>query len=689
MPVVDTPGVLLDIERPSHVQDTVAAPPVGSGGAPSSSVRPAERRPDRRRWLIGSLLLIIGAIPLQRLRGSFPTENYFHSDIAFLPALFGDVASGGSISSWGLPEAPYFIPDWPLYFVAWLLTPSYSSGQALFAFLQIGLLAIVWIALMRYLSSEPLLSTALGLAALVTAGLAGQVPADYASVSFAHFGTFILTIAGLVLYFRLHFGAAHRGRLLLAVFVLTCLATASDRLFIAWWVAPVLGIQALAIAEHRFRRRPGLAQPTNSVLPKASGALVSSVVAATVGGLLIRAAIVRTSGNYRVEVDSGLSIRARLGLIVRIFTDSELIQFWPLYSAAVLASALVWLWLIRRRRNDTPFLVFGLWFTLASITTLSAEFLTAGPGWRFHQFMYHVPILMVGAWLPGLFRRISVPPRNVAVAGSVVLMTAGALPGPGDDLSFTHTPGEVTCLDEILAGSGSRVGIGNYAASRLAVVHSGLDLDVGTRNSWMAPEEDVHSRAWARDTADFAILYPTIFGAMPENTIRSLSEQRPVEATCGRWRVLDFGPGGIDLDRLASPGRRAEIPGCWYTNSIGTSVPSPEVTTDACGLRVTSPEADPGTGTYIGFGSYYDVGPGSFLLSAQLSAGQTAVGTFEVAVWDANTGALQAVHSAPLTDPRITIDVPESGPELSLEGRILYQGGATLVLDSMRIERVN
>jgi hypothetical protein len=658
--------------------------------------------------LTGALMLIVAATPMQRLRGSFPTEMYFHSDIAFLPALFRDVAGRGSLSSWGLPEAPYFVPDWPLYLVAWSLTPTYSSGLALFALFQIGLLAFLWLGLMKHLSRDPLVATVLGVGALVGAGLAGRVPADYASVSFAHFGTFLLTVGGLVLFYRYHFGPpmssveawpqdrperplAHdqRRRLLGAIFVLACLGTASDRLFVAWWVVPVVGIEMLSVLGHFAGRLSSRARDiANPTLPCGSWRLAATAVAGTAGGLLVHDALVRSSGNYGIRLRTDLTVQERLRSLVKIFIRPELSELWPLFSIAVAAAAVGWIWMSWSRRAHKPTVVFVLWFSFATVATLTAEALTMQPGWRFHQFMYHVPILMIGAWLPGLVRRCVLTPSRLAVVASLSLFSWGAL--PISDLSLSHTPDEVSCLDEVLARSGSRVGIGNYAVSRLAVVHSTFDLDVGTRNSWMAPEEDVHSRAWARTSADFAILHPTIFGTMPENTIRSLSANDPTETVCGHWRVLDFGPGGIDLDRLTKLGASAYAPGCWYTNSIGTPDPRPAssgLVGNTCALRVNPAEVDQGAGQYIGHGSRYEVTPGSYQLSALLSEGEAAAGTFEVAIWEANTGTLHAVHSAPLSNPRLTIEVSDTDPELSLEPRILYQGGTPLVLEGLTISR--
>ncbi len=652
-------------------------------------IDPAERpAPSNPWWLKLTLIAIVLTVPLQRLRGSFPTGRFFHSDIAFLPALFDDVTSGGSLSAWGLPEAPYFIPDWPLYFIAWLVTPSYASGQALFALFQIALLVWLWLRLAKWLTPEPMVATAIGVGILIAAALAGQVPADYATVSFAHFGTFLLTLASLALYLaaklnRTAVGFVARPRpgwaLLTGIGALTLVGTVSDRVLISWWVLPALAIEALLLLEQRILP----AKVRAWLVPTGSWRLIAVYLTSMVVGLVVRPTLVRPSGDYAVELLPDLPLSVRFDILFRSFFRSELIEFSPWYSVLVFACGFVWLWLWWQRRDDAPFFLFTLWFALATVSSLSAEFIIADAAWRYHQFLYHLPVLVVGLWLTPLLARFRVRATTVAAVGAAGLLAWGALPVSA--LALDRRPEEVTCLDQVLAESGSRVGVGNYAASRLAVVDSDFDLEVGSRNTWFAPEEDVHSRDWARDSADFVILYTTIFGAIPHNTIRSLATTEPTDVTCGYWRILDFGPGGLDLDRLDTIGGSAVAPGCWFTNAVGT--PS-----DGCTLRVTADQLTSTSGDYVGFGAYYPTEPGSYRLSAQL--GETPPGTlgpdgvFEVALWEANSGRFVSSTNVRLPATSIVIDVPTDGPELSLEGRILYEGGGELIIETMVIERI-
>ena len=677
------------------------------------------------RWAWALTGLAVLALPLQRLRGVFPTEGFFHSDIAFLPALFHDVAGPGSISSWGLPEAPYFLPDWPLYFVAWLAMPTYTSAMALHGFLQIGLLALVWWGVARYLSPSPALATTIGLSILVLAALHGQVPADYMGVSFAHFGTFIMALGGLWAYFHARFSLRSPRLSLIVLGLITTGAVASDRLFIPMFIAPILAIELASIGRRMLGAGPDRhlvyirgnsedhGDATSMVAPlRTSLFVVLALGAGLVFGYGFQRLLVRSSGNYAVGRHADVAARVRFRHVAESFTT--LLADWPLYSFISMGAGLVGVgvWLIRRRH--TPTVVFGVWFALACVFTLVAEFATASAGWRFHQFIYHVPVLAVGLWLMPLLERVRATPVLAPAALSVSALAWGLW--PVTDLGWRHTPEEVICLDQVLAASGSRNGIGNYAASRLAVVHSTHWLTVGTRNSFMAPEQDVHSRQWGRSSADFAIVYPTIFGQMPVPVIRSLSSNPGTDTRCGRWRILDFGPDGIDLDRLSRPGGRAEIKGCWFAPDDPT--PSPVALTPPvgqqvpCQLGVPADAVTPELGDYVAAGSRYFVEPGSYRLTAEIDGSFKPIGNFEVVAWNANNGDLLRIESAPLTifspgiqpqptptsqvviptgEPTVVaveIEVTAQDPEVSLEPRILFRGGENLILDRVTIERI-
>ena len=83
-------------------------------------------------WLaaLGALLLIF--------RAGHPVQAHLiHSDALYLPVLFDDLLRhGGRFADWFLTPAPYFFPDMPMYWLAWLASDSVFGQTTAFALLQ-------------------------------------------------------------------------------------------------------------------------------------------------------------------------------------------------------------------------------------------------------------------------------------------------------------------------------------------------------------------------------------------------------------------------------------------------------------------------------------------------------------------------------------------------------------------------
>ena len=101
------------------------------------------------RIVAGALLLSsLACIVLSYLAGH-PFRAYLieNSDLLYLPALFADVLSGGGrIADWYLTPAPYFFPDYPIYFGAYAAGWDTYSRIVLFSVAQTMLVfAAVWL----------------------------------------------------------------------------------------------------------------------------------------------------------------------------------------------------------------------------------------------------------------------------------------------------------------------------------------------------------------------------------------------------------------------------------------------------------------------------------------------------------------------------------------------------------------
>lgn len=159
---------------------------------------------------------------------------FFNADASYLAALYYDLFEcGGRLSAWFLTPAPYFFPDWPLYFglrwVSGAVYPALAGVMALQALLLWGLSALL---LRRFTSTANALAAALGTVLICLPALHGIFPYTY------------VMLAGAALLLPLLNQPATRGQLA-ALLALTTLMVLSDRLYLLQFVLPALALLVL------------------------------------------------------------------------------------------------------------------------------------------------------------------------------------------------------------------------------------------------------------------------------------------------------------------------------------------------------------------------------------------------------------------------------------------------------------
>jgi hypothetical protein len=180
-----------------------------------------------------------------------PFRGYLieNSDLLYLPTMFSDLmARGGHISDWYLTPAPYFFPDYPAYFVAYILGSSTYGRIAMFSVVQtLVTFGAMWLLARRVSGSE-----AFPLAVTVTVGLlwfavnAGE-PFVILLASASHYGSFISAILLAALWMQYRTSSEHRGRgvALTALCTLAFLSALSDSFFIVHAIIPFMATAAV------------------------------------------------------------------------------------------------------------------------------------------------------------------------------------------------------------------------------------------------------------------------------------------------------------------------------------------------------------------------------------------------------------------------------------------------------------
>ena len=191
---------------------------------------------------------------------AYLTEN---SDLLYLPTLFVDITSkGGRLADWYLTPAPYFFPDYVVYFIAHLLGPSIYTRIAIFAVAQalVTFAAIWFLARSVSKSSSAILDAALITVALLWLGVNAGEPFVILFASASHFGAFICSVvlAALWIDCSTNAGVGHamkaRPTQVIALAALGFVATLSDGLFAVEAIVPFAAAAAFADLQVRTPR---------------------------------------------------------------------------------------------------------------------------------------------------------------------------------------------------------------------------------------------------------------------------------------------------------------------------------------------------------------------------------------------------------------------------------------------------
>lgn len=203
------------------------------------------------KWIAPALLALLAAacLALVYLKQGLAPPLFFNSDASYLPALYRDLFEhGGRLGAWYLTPAPYFFPDWPLYFgLRWLtggVYPALAAVMAVQVLLMWGLASL----LVRHFTTtaNALAAAALATMAICLAAVNGVFPYTYVMLASYHFGTFLVALASLALMPPLLRRTAPVARGTLAgLGLLTALTVLSDRLYLMQFALPALALLVL------------------------------------------------------------------------------------------------------------------------------------------------------------------------------------------------------------------------------------------------------------------------------------------------------------------------------------------------------------------------------------------------------------------------------------------------------------
>lgn len=635
---------------------------------------------DRIAFFIGLLVSTVPALAF--LAGRLADHFVVNSDYLLLPELLSDLASGGSVDQWVVPYATYLIPDWPLYSIALLVTPSATLAVALFAFMQ----SLLLFAALRRLSQvfDPALKNFLaliGLSIITIYACFDAVPLVYLATAYTHFGTVILLIFALA--FTLDWITTQQQRLVWMSMVASSAAVLSDRLFVLWFLIPAaIGIGALTLRGHI--KVPAAAR---WIIPH----VIASVVVLPVGGLVF---------TNRSEYDLTLGFTDLKGGLRRFvdtltYVSDFSVTLIPAIGACVLLIG--WrLWrqssLPGRSLNSTLGGFLALYFAVAAATTATSQIMMSGdvaPGPRYSLPIIVLPLVLAPIIvLAGWDWNRQIGGRALAISVAPVVVTLGLLISYVPNIDLDQSPVPSTCIEAALSETGSNHGLASYWDARTVEVFSNGDLDVAPFGPLLFESHINAGLAAFDETYDFAVtseIYPGWNISL--DALDAASGPPLSRVQCERWTISDWGPDGLRLVGLDSVGDTLPFDGC----DLSSHLAEPD---DQCSLAVDESQT---VREYLVYGPYIHVEPGEYEITVTYSSAEpetTVVGEWDVTADSPDeatildTGTLTGTGDA-VTTLTTTIVVPQSVESTSvLQWRLVTGGSVAVSFEQMTITRI-
>ena len=477
------------------------------------------------------------------LRAGHPVQAYLvNSDAFYLPVLFDDLlARGGSLADWYLTPAPYFFPDFPLYFLAWLGATGAFGQVTLFALLQVASTGIALFLLARpALASGRLLAAAELTVLFVWLGLHAYGPYVYLFSSAHHYGAFVAALLLLALWLGRDARPGRAGSAMLALLVF--LATLSDALFLVQAVVPLTA--AAFLCRHGATPATG---PRRVLL---------LLIAPALAAMLSYRFLVAHPTRYKARLGFG-RLQEHLGELAGI--GDALFASRPLLAAALLLALFAGLAccaaLLRGRKIAAlprPLVLLLVFATLSCAASIALMLLSTN--------VEAVPRYLIAAlsWplVAGLFALAHLLGRHFRYAGLGLAAVFAALLAVQAwqarqvrDADRYFYPEQIACIDRALAAANARHGIAQYWDAKLLQGLSRRQLTLAQYFGTLEPMQWITSQGFFGERYDFAIIAEDEGPAfrLPREQLLSASGQVAQSVSCGNRTVLLFGSPGLHV----------------------------------------------------------------------------------------------------------------------------------------------
>lgn len=592
----------------------------------------------------------------------------FNSDSIYLASLFEDIfVNQGSFSSWHLTPAPYFFPDMVLFFAIKSLVPTTYYTFYYYAILQIIIVYLLSSKLLFLISSKKhhlALFSLIYVSAVFFLTTKNIYLYTYALFSAYRFGSFInglLFLITLVATIRCDsFAKQVRACIFLVIWV--ALGTASDLLFLLWFVIPSL---IAIIGSNLFQ-----GNAIEKLFPVLKISLSS--LAGIVFGILLKNILTdNTESRYLFIGESLLSQLRILLLDLSSFSRQSPIAFaltLLFYSVIIFKAAKVILsneFFGRNNRENDSFDIISFFKLFILLSPAITAFALAINGvfsvsrYLLNVFWFPVIFSWVG-YLEVSFFSINL----IKYIWFALVVLLGVLSIPTQPVYGEYYPPVVKCVDQAIvafkdaSGETPQVGISGYWHAKLITEFSKKNAKVVQVNRDLSEFSWINNPDWYREAYDFAVV-PQEINTIDNHFIPDRSKLEELngppkeQIVCNDFalsqyqnsensdkvEILFYELGGLQTQRFQKVGDTYTWYACELPSQIGT-----------IGENCSRDKASDSGSGFLTFGPYEGLPTGEYIVDITYASSadeSTSVGHWDVSV-SLNMEELEEVLKKPL-----------------------------------------
>ena len=445
------------------------------------------------------LILALSITAAYYLSGHSMQNNLFNSDYLYLPTLFSDLFSkDGELKNWLLTPAPYFFPDYPLFYIAYLVGSNPYSQIIIFALLQAILtLGAVWLLAKQISNANAFFASIVILIAIIWLALNSFEPFIFILNSAGHFGIFLASIVFIVFWLKIIEESTEVPLFVSLMGILAFISTLSDNLFLIQVIAPLIATHIVVSTAKR------------DFLMKRMIALIFVTICSVFGSISYRWLIANHT-RYHVSIgfDQFMSHLKDLQVLLSsaIVGNPVFGAIFLLYCALVLHSFFV---LVRNGREVGKLSWVAIFSFFSFFTTLGAASLVTNLPITVRYLIPTLfwPVIIVFIYFSRLLKDVFFHAGAIISLLAISSLCWGYYPLFKKNGILTHYyPSDLACIDEVLEKEGIANGIAQYWDAKYIQNFSRLNLNIAQHLENLGEMHWITSKKYFKQTYDFAIL---------------------------------------------------------------------------------------------------------------------------------------------------------------------------------------